>query len=95
MNADEGAYQLRHLYDHLINRVPSDDDVTKTRSDQRSQQFEKASCYRMRNVTTKNSTSGFFKRTIKTINLFKHTLYINMIKIILSTLGENDYLTKG
>ena len=33
MNADEGAYQLCHLYDQLIERASSDDDVkTKSRS---------------------------------------------------------------
>ena len=32
MNADEGAYQLSHLYDQLIQRMSSDDDVTKMRS---------------------------------------------------------------
>ena len=31
MNADEGAYQLSHLYDQLIQRA-STDDVTKSRS---------------------------------------------------------------
>ena len=31
MNADEGAYQLSHLYDQLIQRA-SRDDVTKSRS---------------------------------------------------------------
>ena len=37
MNADEGAYQLSHLYDQLIYRAPAHDDVTKTRSDQPNQ----------------------------------------------------------
>ena len=33
MNADEdeGAYQLSHLYDQMIQRMSSDDDITKTR----------------------------------------------------------------
>ena len=48
MNADKRAYQLSHLYDQLIQRVPSDDDVTKTWSDQQSQQLQKASCQDVR-----------------------------------------------
>ena len=32
MNANEGAYQLSHLYDQLIQRASTDNDITKTRS---------------------------------------------------------------
>ena len=67
MNADEGAYQLSHLNDQLTNRTPSDD-VTKTRSDQRSQQFEKASCQDAKTSLLKIGSVDFCKRTFNLLD---------------------------